>query len=242
MQLKNLVPALLLVFVTSGCTKVTSVRHVSGYNKSMLAHKEILVLPMQPEIYTLDVGNRKERKYDYEDHLEELLKQEILLAAKQNGLRVKLLHRRDIRSQKLDDIVARFLRSYNDAYEALYTSLFWEEEKAFSITSNIGESATVLGQKTSTDIFILLKYVQMIKTNGARTRDFLMSAFGFGCSTNDADTIFMSVGIVEAKSGRILWTNATPKAQPFSSSIFSSRDKSEIENFHAVINMLLSRL
>ncbi|BDU59809.1 hypothetical protein FLA4_02190 [Candidatus Rickettsia kotlanii] len=52
----------------------------------------------------------------------------------------------------------------------------------------------------------------------------------------------MSIGIVEAKSGRILWTNAMPQVQPLSSSVFSSRDKSEIGNFHSVINMLLSPL
>ncbi|BBJ32143.1 hypothetical protein RAS_12520 [Rickettsia asiatica] len=122
----------------------------------------------------------------------------------------------------------------------IYTPLLWPEEKAFSITQNIGEPAVILGEKTGADIFVLLNYVQMIKTNGARTRDFLMSAFG--CSVSNADNIFMSIGIVEAKSGRILWTNATPQAQPFSSSIFSSHDKSEIGNFHAVINMLLSPL
>ncbi|BBJ32194.1 hypothetical protein RAS_13030 [Rickettsia asiatica] len=66
MQLKNLVLYILLVFITSGCTKVTSVRHVSGYNKNMIAHKEILVLPMQTEVYTFDIGNCKERKYDTE--------------------------------------------------------------------------------------------------------------------------------------------------------------------------------
>ncbi|MCX4080145.1 hypothetical protein N7280_06095 [Rickettsia rhipicephali] len=46
---------------------------------------------MQTEVYMLDIGNCKERKYDYEDHLEELLKQEISLAMQKNGLRVKLL-------------------------------------------------------------------------------------------------------------------------------------------------------
>ncbi|MFA1688052.1 hypothetical protein ABVF33_00560 [Candidatus Rickettsia barbariae] len=98
----------------------------------------------------------------------------------------------------------------------------------------------MLGEKTGADIFVLLNYVQMIKNNGARTHDFLMSALG--CSVSNADNIFMSIGIVEAKGGRILWTNATPQAQPFSSSIFSSCDKSEIVNFYSVINMLLSPL
>lgn len=69
----------------------------------------------------------------------------------------------------------------------IYTPLLWPEEKAFSITQNIGEPAVILGEKTGADIFVLLHYVQMIKTNGARTRDFLMSAFG--CSISNADNI-----------------------------------------------------
>lgn len=82
---------------------------------------------MQTEVYTLDIGNCKERKYDYEDHLEELLKQEISLAMQKNGLRVKLLHNKDIRTQKLDDLVSRFRSSYNNTYTALYTPLLWPE-------------------------------------------------------------------------------------------------------------------
>lgn len=229
--------------MVTGCTKTTSVRHVSGYNKSMLARKEILVLPMQTEVYTLDAGSRKERKYDYEDHLEALLKQEIILAAQKKGLRVKLLHKRDIRAQKLDDLVSRFRKGYNNAYIALYTPLLWSEEKAFSITQNLGESAIVLGEKTGGDVFILIDYVQMIQTNGARTRDFLMQiAFGSSESESNSDNLTMSIGIVDAARGRVLWTNATTNPQPFATSIFSSRDKSEVENFHRVINTLLSQL
>nr|WP_016926564.1 hypothetical protein [Rickettsia conorii] len=78
---------------------------------------------MQTEVYTLDIGNCKERKYNYEDHLEELLKQEISLAMQKNGLRVKLLYNKDIRTQKLDDLVSRFRSSYNNTYTVLYTPL-----------------------------------------------------------------------------------------------------------------------
>lgn len=212
MILRKITLCCFLAFITVGCTNMTSVRHISGYNKTMLAHKEILILPLQIEVYTLDVSNRKERKYDYEDHLEELLKQETLLAIQKSGLRAKLLYKKDIRSQKLDDIVAHVVRSYNNACEELYPSLFLEEGQAFSITQNIGKPAIVLGEKTGSDLFVLINYSQMIKTNGARTRDFLMSAFG--CPASEADTIFMSVAIIEAKSGRILWANATPNAQP----------------------------
>ncbi|MGX6960818.1 MAG: hypothetical protein ACIPMY_06440 [Rickettsia endosymbiont of Pentastiridius leporinus] len=230
-----------LAFIATGCTKTTSVRHVSGYNKSMLARKEILVLPMQTEVYTLDAGNRKERKYDYEDHLEELLKQEIILAAQKKGLRVKLLRRKDIRDQKLDDLVSRFRKDYNNAYTTLYTPLLWAEEKAFSITQNLNDSAVILGEKTGGDVFLLIDYAQMIKTNGARTKDFLMQV-AFGCSASNSDNLTMSIGIVDATRGRVLCTNTTATPQPFSTSIFCTRDKSEVENFHRVINSLLSQL
>ncbi|WP_227779959.1 hypothetical protein [Rickettsia sp. Tenjiku01] len=152
---------------------------------------------MQTEVYTLDIGNCKERKYNYEAHLEELLKQEISLAMQKNGLRVKLLYNKDIRTQKLDDLVSRFRSSYNNTYTALYMPLLWSEGKAFSMTQNIGEPVIMLGEKTGADIFLLLNYVQMIKTNGARTRDFLISALG--CSVSNADNIFMSIGISRSK-------------------------------------------
>ncbi|XVN40338.1 MAG: hypothetical protein RCO49_05750 [Rickettsia endosymbiont of Argas persicus] len=88
----------------------------------------------------------------------------------------------------------------------LYTPLLWDQEQAYSITQNLGEPTLALGKKTGGDIFILIDYAQMIKTNGARTRDFLMNV-AFGCSVTNADNITMSIGIVDAKRSRILWTN-----------------------------------
>ncbi|WP_392505608.1 hypothetical protein ACE5D9_04245 [Rickettsia sp. 2024-CO-Wats] len=39
------------------------------------------------------------------------MQQEISLAMQKNGLRVKLLHHKDIRTQKLDDLVSRTHKS-----------------------------------------------------------------------------------------------------------------------------------
>ncbi|WP_041404855.1 hypothetical protein [Rickettsia massiliae] len=89
---------------------------------------------MQTEVYMLDIGNCKERKYDYEDHLEELLRQEISLAMQKNGLRVKLLQPKILEHKSLMILVSRFRSSYNNAYTALYTPLLWPEAKAFSMT------------------------------------------------------------------------------------------------------------
>ncbi|BDU59810.1 hypothetical protein FLA4_02200 [Candidatus Rickettsia kotlanii] len=56
------------------------------------------------------------------------------------------------------------------------------------MTQDIGEPVIILGEKTGADIFVLLNYVQMIKTNGARTRDFLISALG--CSVSNVDNVY----------------------------------------------------
>ncbi|HJD55061.1 MAG TPA: hypothetical protein LFW21_00010 [Rickettsia endosymbiont of Pyrocoelia pectoralis] len=137
--------------------------------------------------------------------------------------------------------MSRFRKDYNNAYTTLYTPLLWPQEKAFSITQNLNDSAMILGEKTGGDVFILIDYAQMIKTNGARTKDFLMQV-AFGCSASNSDNLTMSIGIVDAARSRILWTNTTVTPQPFATSIFSTRDKSEVENFHSVMGSLLSQL
>ncbi|WP_342270310.1 hypothetical protein [Rickettsia endosymbiont of Orchestes rusci] len=246
MYFKNFVSLFFVILITSGCAKVTSIRHVAGYNNNMVQPKEILILPPQVEVYTLDISSRKERMYNYEDHLEELIRREIPLAIQENGFRVKLLHRRDIRDQKLDNVVSRLRDSYNSAHKTLYTPLLWEESKAFSITQNVGEAAVTLGQQTNSDILLLIDYAQIIKTNGARARDFAMSLiFNNSSVTENADNSVLAVGIVDTKTGNILWTNMSSTSQDLYScaiSNFSSRDKVEIANLHKLIKAILMPL
>ncbi|WP_017442617.1 hypothetical protein [Rickettsia gravesii] len=70
------------------------------------------------------------------------------------------MHNKDIRIQKLDDLVSRFRSSYNNTYTALYMPLLWPEEKAFSMTQNIGEPVIILGEKQE---LIYLYYLIMCK-------------------------------------------------------------------------------
>lgn len=145
--------------------------------------------------------------YDYETHIEGTISDIILTSLADKGLRVKLLRKKDIHDQKLGNIVSNLRRQYNTAREVLYTPLNWDHKKAFSVVKNIGSTTKDLREKTGGDLLIFVDYVGAIKTTGARTLDFATSLILGSTAVKDADNSSIVIGIVDAKSGDVLWMN-----------------------------------
>jgi hypothetical protein len=90
----------------------------------------------------------------------------------------------------------------------------------------------------------MIDYVGSTKTNGARALDFTRALL-IGGSTTPAESSAMVLGIIDAKSGRILWTNmSTAFKDLFSSGAdkLSNADKVDIKKVNALIENALSKL
>ncbi len=245
MRFAHFLPLILVVMVASGCTKMTTVRHAPNYKSAVAGHKEVLILPPLVEVNTVDIAGRKERMYDYETHLEDIITREMVKPFEDKGFRVKSLKRRDIYDLKLFHSFTSLRDSYNLAREELYSKLLWEEDKAFSITKNLGRDATILGEGTNGDLLIMVDYAQIVKTNGARTRDLALNIlFGVGGLEN-VDSSSMVIGIIDTKNGDLLWANISHNMSDIFSSgfeSFSSQDKVDIKKVNKLIKAILDPL
>jgi hypothetical protein len=220
---------LLLVLVTlvaSSCT--TTVRHKADYQSSLSGgHNQSLILPPAVEVNIVDLAVKKERLYDYEYHLENIISQDLLIALEKQGLRAKILTRRNLHDQELTRDEAMMRERYVEIREKLYKKIEMNEKQAFNIDENVGPRASLIGSKNDSSLLVILDYIRISKTGGARTADFMMDAFLRTNKTDLADRVVIVVGLIEARTGNILWTNLSSNE----GGIFSSAiDKSSVED------------
>lgn len=228
-----------LLFLCS-CASMTSVRRSPHYDKAMNSYRTVLVLPASAEVSMVGVGNKKERMYDYETHLEGIIANEIIPALRNKGFNVSTLRNREIHAKKLTNAVLALRSSYNEAREELYKQIAWKEEEAFAVSKNLGRPALEIGKKTNSDMLVLVDYVGTSKTTGARVLNFTVSMFVGGRNLEPGERAVMAVGVIDARSGNLLWTNMSASEH----SMFHSGSGSEedTQNVNALISSAIAQL
>lgn len=236
-----------VVLLTTACARTTLIRHSKDYETFAARPKKVLILPPIVEVNSVDFSNRKERKYDYESHLERIITEVIMSPMQEKGFRIKLLRRKDIAEQKLGKYVMDLREAYNKGREELYAPLLWEESKAFTVSKNVGQSAKLLGEVTQADLLLMIDYAGVVKTNGARTRDFLLGVLTNNSRTafDNADNSIMVIGLIDTRSGNIIWTNMGSTSKDVIASAaenFASAHKVDTEKMQTLITNILTPL
>lgn len=238
--------ALTLVILTSACTKTTTIRSNSQYNAVLEKQKEVIILPPTVEVNIIDAGNSKKRAYNYEVNLEQLAANETNIDMKEMGYHVRVMHRKDFHDLGIYDSYIRFQDAYNAARRELYKPLLWEETKAFAITDNLGKPAIILGKKTNSDIIVVIDYEGAVKTTGARAKDFAIGLFvNNNEALSNADSSLMIIGIIDAKTGNILWINlGIDRKDIFSCAMdnFSSQNDIDVKRLNDLVDDILKPL
>lgn len=230
----------------ANCSTYTTVRHMKDYQKSLKEGSQILIVPPDIEVHMVGAFSHKERMYQYEYHLEELIYEQLRNSFEENGFRVKILNKKNIADLKLNENFYSFRTKYNSAKEELYKPLTMLTQQAYDSQKNIGGEAKVIGIATNCKFLIITDYNRSVKTNGARTLDFAASLLlGSHDGANNADTGVMFIGIVEAASGDILWANFSVKTRDIYTSAFdnlSDRDKVDAQHLKELIIAILEPL
>jgi hypothetical protein len=247
----------LLMMLTISCTKKTTIRYAANYQDAINKSHQVLILPPNVEVNTVDIGNKKTRMYNYEEHLASLMTEQLTTALQKHGFRTKIFHKKDIKEQELYDSLMLLRKAYNPILEELYSPLDWEIKKATAITKNAGEHTIKIGEKTESDILIFTDYARNVKTNGARTLGFITDFFTgpiYAYKPNElrpilinpsenVDQALMVIALIDAKNGNILWTNFSGiKSDLCSSMLFESSNdkKTDIKHLDKIIAITLS--
>lgn len=234
---------ILLIVVTlnfCACVNYTSVRHVSEYKSVINQNPEILILPPEAEVVTIEASGKNKRMYDYEYNIEFIIANQLIPELAKKGFKARLLDRKTIYDYKLNEAIAQLHHIYENNRNELYNHPLWEEDKAFSINNSIGPSAINIGSKTDSKILLVTNYARAIKTGGSRTKDVMMDLFLGTRHSDNADNAIMVVGIIEIKTGRILWANRITAMRGVFSS--SSDKKEEDKQMKAIVANILEPL
>ena len=198
---------LLLAYVAimaSACASNTTIRHSSDYQSAIArSNHQVLIMPPVAEVNMVDISSKKSRMYDYEYHLEDIIIREVIPALQEQGLRAKLVRRRDLHDQDLRADAARLRSRYDEVREELYKEVSWDKEKAFDVNENTGPFATAIGEKNQGDLIVMIDYARDVKTSGARTFEVLKH----GLLVAEADRSVIIIAIIDAKNGKLLWSN-----------------------------------
>lgn len=199
---------ILILVISSACASKTTIRHASDLQSAIARSNHVaLIMPPVVEVNMVDIASKKSRMYDYEYHLENILYQQIIPALQEQGIRTQILHRRTLHDQDLARDAASMRERYQEIRDLLYKEILWNKERAFNIVENTGPFAMPIGLKNHGDLLIMVDYARDVKTSGARTRDFMMDLFLGTSASNDADKSILIIAIIDAKNGKLLWTN-----------------------------------
>jgi len=199
---------LCFILCLAGCaSKTTTLRHSPNYQASLKEHPEILVLPPTAEVHRVGVGNQKERLENYESHLESLLAKELCLILRSKGFQAETFSKALIHKQQLGGPLFHLHQRYKEARETLYKPLAWKEEPAYAIHQPLGLAAINFGKKIPQSVLLFADYVGTTKTNGARALSFVGGFFFDRKELENADNAVLVVGLVDAKTGDLIWTN-----------------------------------
>jgi hypothetical protein len=200
---------IIILSVTACGNKYTTVRQSPSYNRQAVKQKEILILPTDAIVNTVDFAGKKERMYDYESYIDDLINKSLADKLKENGYKVVRLTRKELHDKKISAQVSRLKDKYNTSIDELYSSYVLPVEKAHSISNNIGKQDIDFKNNEQDSLILLSDYTSDVKTSAARTKDVLIDAFLGSRLATSADVAKIIVGLVDYKSGNILWTNVS---------------------------------
>ncbi|MCT4635097.1 MAG: hypothetical protein N4A31_02465 [Rickettsiales bacterium] len=240
MRILRAILLIVLALNFCACVNYTSVRYTPEYKSVINQNPEILILPPEAEVVTVEASGKSQKMYDYEYNIEFIIANQLISELAKKGFKSKLLDRKTIYDYKLNEAIAQLDQIYEKNRNELYTPTLWAEEKAFSISNNIGPSAINIGSKTNSKILLVTNYARAIKTSGSRTKDVMMDLFLGTRHSDNADNAIIVIGIIEIKTGRILWTNRLTAMRGVFSS--SSNKEEEEKQMEAIIKNILAPL
>ena len=196
----------------SSCT--TSVRSKLGYEASLI-NASVVILPPAASVSTVDVLGKEEKQYDYEYHIEKILAKRLADALKNHNFKVHILNKGDVVKGGLIKNVSLLQNRYNSSIEELYQTVMMNKEIATNTNINFGKTAVELGSSLKTDLMFLISYHHKSKTAGARALAVVGSLLVNSSMAEETDISYVTIGILDAKKGDLLWVNKVGIAEDF---------------------------
>lgn len=239
MLVKNKLIYLLLLLLI-GCAPITT-RQSSNYKDVIAGYKTMVLLPVEVEIKSIDASGKEKRIYDYEYHLETLVKNSIIPEMRSRGFNISFLGRKDAHDKGIYNEVLQLRRKYNDEIKILHNANF-NEKNASSIDINFSTYIAKIGEVTDSDLVMIADFSGYARTSGSVALSFVTGMITGVYSGGPSAASSMLIGIIDTKSGKLLWSNTALEADALfisSSSNRAKQDKIDNKNINTLLKKIL---
>lgn len=223
---------LLLSFILiNACAHKTTVRKHPECDKMLQKCNYLTAFPPKAEVNTVEFGGKKTRMYDYEYSIEDIIIAELPSALEDKGYKVMPINRKSAKNKKVLEQYEYIRESLDEEVASLYRpAVMIEEEKAFNIDKRVEKKlASKLGKATNSCLLLFVDYGNNVQTNGARAMGFVLDVLTRSSNASSVDNAHMLLTFVEARTGRILWTNTTGHARDLFADMFKSSNAQELD-------------
>lgn len=191
-----------------GCSTYTLVRSSASLSRFNTHATTVVVLPPSVEVVKsgMSGGEKVEETYSYA--LETPAREKVAELLRGKGFKVQIAQRVDLHKAGLLHTWDAVRESYKAHAKELYSALL-DKDKAHSINKRINSDATSkLGKAFGADLLIVSDYKWTTTDSGSRVAGFMVSMWlGSSAGQMPADMFDGLIGLVDAKSGEILWMN-----------------------------------
>jgi hypothetical protein len=204
----------------SGCN-YTSVRQTFNYKEIIAKYNTMVLLPVEVEINSIDAGGKTKRFYDYEYHLESLVKDNVVPEMRLNGFQISFLSRKDAHDRGIYNEILQLRKEVKEKMSSINHDKLKIENDAYSIDVNFGQYATRIGEVENADLIMMVDFSGYARTTGAKI---------VGLLTNNPQPVAgskMNITIIDAKTGDLLWNNTAHEEDVFFTSSSNNRTRQD---------------
>jgi hypothetical protein len=146
---------------------------------------------------------------DYQHQMTSLITTALMAALKEKKISPKILSKKEVNEKGLGNTVSNLEKSFSELSKKLYEELvWWHPEAAFKILANTGKiEAQDIKNKTGSDLLLLTQLTGHAKTDGSKIGNFFLGSRRSRSEPDEA--ISMTLGIVNAATGDLLWINSS---------------------------------
>jgi hypothetical protein len=223
-----LVIAVMLSFPLTACGRYTTARHSADFSPEAIKQGGIVIMPAEVESYMVGNLSKKERLYEYEDHLEDLIAQTLPEFLSKEGYRVVSFKRSDLHQRKLSAAVLQLRERYNQAISELYAKPVMPEKEAHNINKNLGSN--LLTELQVAKYLLFCDFSTYSKTTASRVADLMIDVvMGGGNLSEKSEGEVMLLGIIDLKQGNIVWTNKGAAHHSLFEGVLQKKDDNQID-------------
>ncbi len=198
------------MFLLSACGYTTT-RHTANYADALSTHS-IALLPASSEVTMINLSGPNERQYEYENTIEPMLQEALYEALSEKGYNVQMVSKQKLGMTPVWPKILETRDAFKEARAELYKEPSSSKpENAYNISGAIKPPYPNGSNVIPPRLWLIANYTEKVKNSGQLAAEFATSValalVGVNHSSGPSEVAALHIGIIDARTGQIVWTD-----------------------------------